>query len=100
MTKALFDGTTGYAGDLITKTAVKQGLRPIIAGRNAGKLAAQAEKLGVDYRAFNLDDSQAIDEALTDIEVVLNCAGPFALTAKSLVYGADFVLEVEGVERD
>jgi short subunit dehydrogenase-like uncharacterized protein len=67
-------------GDAIARLAVKEGLDPIVAGRDAYKIAAQAAELGVDCRVFSLDDTLAIDQALEDVDVVLHCAGPFIHT--------------------
>ncbi|MBE9007925.1 saccharopine dehydrogenase NADP-binding domain-containing protein [Fortiea sp. LEGE XX443] len=83
--KVLLYGATGYAGKLIAETAKNQGVELILAGRNQSALMSEAKKLGFDFRVFSLDDSQAIAHSLQDVTVVLNCAGPFAKTAKSLV---------------
>ncbi|MBI5034343.1 MAG: saccharopine dehydrogenase NADP-binding domain-containing protein [Chloroflexi bacterium] len=80
----LLYGSTGYTGDLIARLAVKQGLRPILAGRNREKLTAQATELGLECRSFSLDDPATIDTALKDVSVVLHCAGPFSHTSKPM----------------
>ncbi len=77
----LIYGSNGYTGELIARFAVQQGLRPILAARNSQKVAPLAAELGLDYRAFALDNKQAIDSALADIAVVLHCAGPFSQTS-------------------
>jgi short subunit dehydrogenase-like uncharacterized protein len=78
----LIYGATGFVGDLVAHEAVKSGLRPILAGRNASGVAAVAGALGLDYRVFDLADASAIDEALGSAAVVLNCAGPYVHTAQ------------------
>ncbi len=83
----LLYGANGYTGELIARFAVQQGLRPILAARNSQKVAPLAAELGLDYRAFALDNKQAIDSALADIAVVLNCAGPFSQTSAPMVAG-------------
>lgn len=83
--KALLYGATGYAGKLIAACAKNNGLELILAGRNQSLLAAQANQLGLDFRVFGLDNREAIERSLEDVTVVLNCAGPFAKTAKPLV---------------
>ena len=40
----LIYGSYGYTGQLIVERALKEGLHPILAGRNKKKLIAQAEK--------------------------------------------------------
>lgn len=42
----LLYGATGYTGRLAAYAAVRQGLRPILAGRDPGKIAALAGELG------------------------------------------------------
>lgn len=83
----LLYGANGYTGSLITRLAVQQGLNPILAGRNPEKLKQHATELGLDYRAFSLEDSTAVDAALADVLVVLHCAGPFSRTSKPMVEG-------------
>jgi short subunit dehydrogenase-like uncharacterized protein len=46
---------------------------------------ASLVRLGLERRAFGLDDPAAIDSALNRVAVVLNCAGPFKDTAEPLV---------------
>ena len=78
-------GANGYTGELIARRAAAAGVPAVLAGRNAGAVAALAAELGRDHRAFALDDAAALDRALSGIRVVLNCAGPFSRTAAPLV---------------
>lgn len=50
-------------------------------GVNPVQLALLAETLGLEYRVFDLEHAAAM---LTDIAVVLHCAGPFAVTSASM----------------
>lgn len=81
----LIYGSYGYSGNMIAEEAVRQGLRPILAGRDAEQLAMQAERLGLDWRAFSLDESQSLESSLADVPLVLNCAGPYYRTYQGIV---------------
>ncbi len=81
----LLYGSTGFLGDAIARLAVQRGMAPILAARNAEKLKAQASELGLDYRAFPLEDGKAIDAALEGVVAVLNCAGPYIHTFEPMV---------------
>jgi len=78
-------GATGYVGEAMAREAVVRGLAPILGGRNASALAALAQSLRLPYRVCSLDDASALDAALTDVRVVLHCAGPFLHTARQMV---------------
>ncbi|MCW0200081.1 saccharopine dehydrogenase NADP-binding domain-containing protein [Sphingopyxis sp.] len=77
-------GAYGYTGELIAREAVRRGLRPVIAGRNADRLKRLAAELDLDCRAFPVDDAR---NHLDGIRTILNCAGPFSQTA-ALLTGA------------
>jgi short subunit dehydrogenase-like uncharacterized protein len=83
----LLYGSTGFVGGAIAHLAVQNGLRPIIAGRDAAKIEAQATELGIEHRVFSLDDSTAMDKALKEVTAVLHCAGPYIYTSKPMVDG-------------
>jgi short subunit dehydrogenase-like uncharacterized protein len=83
----LLYGSTGFVGGAIAHLAVQNGLRPIIAGRDAAKIEAQATELGIEHRVFSLDDSTAMDNVLKEVTVVLHCAGPYIYTSKPMVDG-------------
>jgi short subunit dehydrogenase-like uncharacterized protein len=85
MKNFLIYGANGYTGELITRFAAEQGLKPILAGRNAGKIEALAKQYGFDFRVFSLDETEKLDAALEETELVLHCAGPFSLTSKLMV---------------
>ena len=74
-------GAYGYAGELMVREAVAQGLCPIIAGRDAEKLKPIATELSLECRAFGVRNTGS---NLQDISVLLNCAGPFSATAEPL----------------
>jgi len=81
----LIYGANGYTGELIARRAAAAGVPAVLAGRNAGAVAALAVELGREQRAFALDDPATLDRALYGIRAVLNCAGPFSRTAAPLV---------------
>lgn len=83
----LLYGANGYTGTLIAKLAVERGLLPILAGRTPEKIEPLSAELGLEYRAFSLDDDAAMDAALADVAAVLHCAGPFSQTSKPMVAG-------------
>lgn len=85
MPTILIYGANGYTGELISRRAVAGGLRPVLAGRNAERVRGLAEALGLPFRVFDLDDDAVIDAGLTDVAVVLHCAGPFSETAAPMV---------------
>ncbi|MCA1900087.1 MAG: saccharopine dehydrogenase NADP-binding domain-containing protein [Chloroflexi bacterium] len=84
MKNFLVYGSYGYTGNLIVEQAVREGLKPLLAGRDEKRLRAQAEKFGLEYRAFSVEDSAALNSALREVEAVLHCAGPFVLTFRQM----------------
>src|SRR4028118_1979573 len=77
----LIYGATGYTGRLVVQEAVRRGLAPVLAGRDASRLVDLARPLGLETRVAPLDDPRALARALDGIQVVLNAAGPFSSTA-------------------
>lgn len=106
MKNFLIYGSYGYTGNLIVEQAVKDGFRPLLAGRNKNQLRAQAEKFGLEYRAFSIEDSAALNSALLEVDAVLHCAGPFVLTFHQMAeacirtkrHYVDISGEIEGFE--
>lgn len=106
MKKILVYGSYGYTGQLIVEQAIKEGVQLILAGRDENQLRAQAEKFNLQYRAFSLDNTAALDSALQEVDAVLHCAGPFVLTFRQLAeacirnrkHYVDISGEIEGFE--
>jgi short subunit dehydrogenase-like uncharacterized protein len=59
-------------------------MRPIIAGRNEAAIRSLADKHGLEYRVFALDETAKLDAALNEVVTVLHCAGPFSLTSRQM----------------
>lgn len=78
----LIYGAYGYTGELVAREAVDRNLDVELAGRNGTKTRGLAIQLGVDSRVFPVEEAAA---NLDGIDAVLNCAGPFAHTAESMV---------------
>ena len=81
----LIYGANGYTGELITRYAAERGMKPILAGRSAIAVEELAKKHHLDYRVFSLDETDRLDAALQEVEMVLHCAGPFSLTSRPMV---------------
>jgi short subunit dehydrogenase-like uncharacterized protein len=80
----LIYGANGYSGELIARAAAARGERPILAGRNAAAVGALAAELGLEQRAFGLDDPAQVDRGLAGVTAVLHCAGPFSRTSRPM----------------
>jgi short subunit dehydrogenase-like uncharacterized protein len=78
-------GAYGVTGQMVVREAVRQGLRPVLAGRSATKLAEMGKALGLEWLSFDLLNKEQVKRALSGVAVVLNLAGPFAHTAPLLV---------------
>ncbi|RKL65868.1 hypothetical protein CR203_18630 [Salipaludibacillus neizhouensis] len=83
--KILIYGASGYTGKLISARAQQAGLDFEIAGRSEASVSALARSLGVSYRIFAVEDAQALRSALKGVTAILNCAGPFAVTARPIM---------------
>ena len=81
----LLYGATGFVGEEMARTAKESGMKPLLGGRNKPKLERLSEELGLEHVVIDLDNSAAIDSVLAGLPVVLNCAGPFIHTFKSMV---------------
>lgn len=98
MGRILLYGAYGFTGQLIARRARESGFEPVLAGRDPERLAALGRELGLETRPFSLEDS--IAEALEDVDVCVNAAGPFVRTATPMVHacldtGTDY-LDITG----
>ncbi len=80
-------GANGYTGRLVVQEALRRGLRPVLAGRNAAQLRELAQPHGLPVRAFPLDDPGVVKASLDGIGLVLHCAGPFSATCAPMLEG-------------
>jgi short subunit dehydrogenase-like uncharacterized protein len=92
----LLYGATGYSGRLIAAEGAQSmsdgadvpGYRMVLAGRDGREVARLAREHGMEARVFGIEDRQRVISELRDVDVVINAAGPFALTAGHLAKGA------------
>ncbi len=78
-------GANGYTGELMAREAARQGLKPILAGRNEAAITSLAVELGLEVRVFSLDQAAAISQGLKGCKLVLHCAGPFSVTSEPMI---------------
>jgi short subunit dehydrogenase-like uncharacterized protein len=81
----LLYGANGYTGELIAKYASQYNLQPILAGRRNETIEPLANKLGLSFRVFDLDDTPSLLAALKEVKLVVHAAGPFQFTAKQMI---------------
>jgi len=87
MAQWLIYGANGYTGQLMAAEAVRRGLKPILAGRNARAIGALGLNHGLPVRTFGLNAADEIRAGLENVCLVLNCAGPFSATVAPMVEG-------------
>jgi saccharopine dehydrogenase-like NADP-dependent oxidoreductase len=87
-TVAVF-GAYGHTGRFVVSEVRRRGWTPVLAGRDAEKLAElPATNTDLEPRPASIDDPASLDRALTGAAAVINCAGPFASTATAVIDAA------------
>ncbi|WP_441247788.1 saccharopine dehydrogenase family protein [Kitasatospora sp. McL0602] len=82
-------GAYGHTGRFVVAELRERGFVPVLSGRDAAKLQAMAAaEPGLDARPASVDDPASLDRALAGAAAVINCAGPFAVTAAPLIEAA------------
>ncbi len=82
-------GSSGHTGRFVVAELLSRGMSPVLAGRSAQRLAAAAPgDVSLEVREVDLEDSVTLQAALSDVGVVINCAGPFLDTALPLARAA------------
>ncbi|GAB3805676.1 saccharopine dehydrogenase NADP-binding domain-containing protein [Micromonospora zhanjiangensis] len=82
-------GAYGHTGRFVVAELRRRGYLPLLAGRDPEKLQTLAAAWpGLDVRPAAVDDPGALDRALAGAAMVINCAGPFAVTAAPLLEAA------------
>ena len=87
-TVAVF-GAYGHTGRFVVAELRDRGFVPVLSGRDADKLRAlAASDPALDARPATVDDAASLDRALAGTAAVINCAGPFAMTAAPVIEAA------------
>ncbi|TMR35520.1 saccharopine dehydrogenase family protein [Actinomadura geliboluensis] len=81
-------GAYGHTGRFVVAELRERGFVPVLSGRDAGKLEKAAAETGLEARPASVDDPAALDRALAGAAAVVNCAGPFAVTAAPVIEAA------------
>ena len=89
MDTVLVYGATGHTGRFVVAELLARGRVPVLSGRDAAHLAATAARWpDLAVRPATVDDPASLDRALAGAAAVVNCAGPFAVTAGPIVEAA------------
>ncbi|MET9961370.1 saccharopine dehydrogenase NADP-binding domain-containing protein [Streptomyces sp. NPDC006326] len=82
-------GATGHTGRFVVAELRRRGFATVVSGRDAARLEALAAERGdVVVRPATVADAGSLDRALAGAAAVVNCAGPFAVTAGPVVEAA------------
>jgi NAD(P)-dependent dehydrogenase (short-subunit alcohol dehydrogenase family) len=96
-TKIAVYGASGHTGRFVVAELLRRKRTVVAIARNASTLAFASAKPGnqisqdlthSEKRIAALDDPDALDHALADVRVVINCAGPFLDTAEAVIASA------------
>ena len=89
MNSVVVYGATGHTGGFVVEELLRRGVPTVISGRDRSALETLASKWGdVEVRPAAVDDPAALDGVLRGVAAVINCAGPFAVTADPVIEAA------------
>jgi short subunit dehydrogenase-like uncharacterized protein len=75
-------GAYGHTGRFVVAELLRQGLTPILSGRDQARLGEVAGQFpGLQARPATVDDDRSLENAVRGAGLVVNCAGPFLDTA-------------------
>jgi saccharopine dehydrogenase-like NADP-dependent oxidoreductase len=87
--QVLVYGATGHTGRFVVAELRRRGFDPVLSGRSAEALEALSGEYGrLAVRPAGVTDADALDRALAGVAAVVNCAGPFAVTAAPVLAAA------------
>lgn len=95
-------GATGYTGRRVVAELLAHEQRVLVSGRDAGKLSRLTAEFGanVEVRPATFDDREALVALAREASAIINCAGPFSVSAPALaaaaVEGGAHYLDVSG----
>ncbi len=78
-------GAYGFTGRLLVAEAVRRGHRPVLAGRNAAKLATLGAQYDLDWLALDLDYAERLNKTVERFKLVFHAAGPFIHTSEPMI---------------
>jgi short subunit dehydrogenase-like uncharacterized protein len=81
-------GAYGHTGRFVVRALRERGVRPVLAGRDGGRLARLDGGPDAERAVADLGSPHALDALLDGADAVVNCAGPFATTADPLIAAA------------
>ncbi|GAA4689812.1 hypothetical protein GCM10023215_27710 [Pseudonocardia yuanmonensis] len=70
-------GATGYTGGRTAEVLVGRGVRPVLAGRDAARLAALGERLGCPTVTADVTDVASVSALVGPDDVLVTTVGPF-----------------------
>jgi short subunit dehydrogenase-like uncharacterized protein len=72
-------GATGYTGQLVARALVRDGARPVLAGRDRGRVARLADELGgLECAVADVNDPRSLSAMVGRGDVLVTTVGPFA----------------------
>ena len=74
-------GANGYTGRLIVEAALREGLRPVVAGRRPRPSSRSPPPRAARACCFSLDDPALAAHLLEPFDALLLAAGPFSKTS-------------------
>ncbi|MCX7513059.1 saccharopine dehydrogenase NADP-binding domain-containing protein [Frateuria hangzhouensis] len=82
-------GAYGHTARFVVDELCRRGYRPILCGRDEGKLAAMAQACSsLPRRQASVGDAASLDRALSGAVAVINCASPFLDTGAPVIEAA------------
>ena len=82
-------GATGTTGTLVAEELTRRGFELVLAGRDRGRLAALAGRLGgLPVRQAQVHDAGGMAAAVEGAAVVVSCAGPFLVVGEPVLRAA------------
>jgi short subunit dehydrogenase-like uncharacterized protein len=82
-------GATGYTGRRTAQAMVRRGLRPVLAGRDATRLAALAGQLGgLPTRVADANDPASVRALIGRGDVLVSTVGPFCRWGQAALHAA------------
>src|SRR5262249_48797308 len=87
-------GATGYTGGLAARAMVANGARPVLAGRDQGRLEGLAAKLSqaagaqLETAVAGTDSPERLRELIGAGDVLVSAAGPFMKIGRAAVAAA------------